>query len=276
MDHVVWVGAADGRRSLVPVLRGSVCARFGRAWVDLEREGRTRSPGIAGADLPLAGQRALVSVRDRLPRHDQIARGDGASRDHRGVAAFWSGTVVAHDCGHHDFDLGAGRRRTWLARIRPAALVRPLRPWRRERDHRNTLGQLAFAILLHPRGRHPWTIVPALPVAGHRSLRRHGVALLAHWRKPVARHAFPRRRQQHQGHRALRRSRRNESRFSQRVSRRLADGRAVVDLCRQLPRSNAPRDAGSHAGEKRGVRGEEGREESVNGGGFSLPLVVST
>ena len=121
------------------------------------------------------------------------------------MAGVRSGTRLHHIDRDRLLDAGAGWRRNRMARIRFAASISE--PWTLWREHLlgNNLGLLAPAVFLPFRRRQVRPILPrVLPWCG-RALCCNGLALLANKWKPVVDDADARRRQQHEGYRAIRR-----------------------------------------------------------------------
>src|SRR3989449_5138595 len=200
------------------------------------RLGRARAPR---SHTPVASAGAMVRVRRRLyPRH-QAHGGARPARGHRRVAAPRQRGVVPHPGGRRVFDALPGGRGDRLARPCAPPPGHALRAGARQYPARRHLGRLAPSAVLHSRGRHLWTVVLRLRVAGDRAVRRHGVALCAHQREPAARHAAALGSEQCEGHRPIGPTGRHQHVWRERVPCGMAHGHAPVDLRRLLPRSNA-------------------------------------
>src|SRR3989441_2494240 len=218
---------------------GSLFSFTGRALARGAGGGRLGRARAARSHTPVARAGAMVPVRRRLhPRH-QAHGGARPARGHRRVAAPRQRGVVRHPGGRRVFDALPGGRGDRLARVCAPPPGHTLRPRARERSARAPLGLLAPAAVLHSRGRHLWTVVLGVRVAGDRAVRRHGVALCAHQREPAARHAAALGSEQCQGHRPIGPAGRHQHVWRERVPCGMAHGHALVDLRRLLPRSNA-------------------------------------
>src|SRR2546425_5324219 len=145
---------------------GSLLSFTGRALAHGAGRGRLGRARAARSHTPVASAGAMVPVRRRLhPRH-QAHGGARPARGHRRVAAPRQRSVVPHPGGRRVFDALPGGRGDRLARGCAPPPGPPLRPPARERSARAHLGPLAPAPGLHFPGRHLWTVVLRVRVAG--------------------------------------------------------------------------------------------------------------